>query len=146
MKKLLALTALGMVLAASPVMARDAQQGKPGGRFEEALAKLPADKAELVRKSMEQGREEGQAEREKLKKLFTEQKAIMTAPKFDKAAYVAKSKEINAAFATVQAKRTERIADVASQLTQEERQVLAEARKGGRHHGPRADHHVPKPE
>lgn len=146
MKKLLALTALGMILAATPVMAND-HQGKPGGRMEEALSKLPADKAELVRNSMKEGREEGKAERETLKKLFTEQKAIMVAPTFDKTAYLAKSKEISAVFAEVQTKRTERIADVASKLTAEERKVLADAHKGGKfHHGKRHEREAAKPE
>lgn len=145
MKKLLATTALTLAL-----MTGSAAYAGPGGEgpkgppphLKEALAKLPAEKAKLVEDSFKAGHETRKADHDKLKAIHEEIKGIVEAPKFDKSAFLAKLGEAHKIEDLHRADRDERMADVNSKLTQEERKVLAEAMPKHRKHGPRP----PRPE
>lgn len=117
----------------------------PHHRFEEALSKLPAAKQKLVKDAMDKAKAENKELWMQGKKLRDEQKAILTAEKFDKAAYLAKSKELNDLRDKMSANRTEAFASVAGQLTPEERLSLAKMHRGGFRHGEKegAEHSQP---
>ncbi|MFO1242651.1 MAG: periplasmic heavy metal sensor [Rickettsiales bacterium] len=105
-------------------------------QVEAVLAKLPKEKADLFRTTMEGLKSDREASRAESKKLHDELEAILTAPTFDKAAFLAKSKEIAAHRDAKRAKFEEAIASIAGQYTQEERKMLVDAMpKRGMHHG-----------
>ncbi len=79
--------------------------------FREALRKMHTDNRELFTK---------------IGALMREQKQILKAPTFDKAAYIAKSAEIQEVHAKITAARAAAIADVAAQMTAEERDALSQ--------------------
>jgi len=139
MKKLLTTTALVLSITVSGIAYANA--GDKGGRGEpafmtEALAKLPAAKAEAFRTSMKKSHEGKKEEFGDIKKLHEEMKNILTAEKFDKVAYIAKGKEIQDKQEKMHAARTEAFANAVATLSQSERKTLADALpgKGGRHH------------
>jgi len=140
MKKLLATSLMVLTLGANTAFA-EAPEGKGTGggwearkaEMEATLAKLPKEKADLVRASMEKQREAGKDRREKVRTLFKEAQDIMTADKFDKQAYLAKMKEINDLQTASHQARAESIADVASQLNADERRIMADT--FGKHKG-----------
>src|SRR5690348_7714875 len=68
---------------------------KHHARFEETLAKLPEAKQKLFREAVEKTKAQNKDLWAQGKKLREEQKAILMAEKFDKAAYLAKAKEID---------------------------------------------------
>ncbi|MCB2082135.1 MAG: periplasmic heavy metal sensor [Hyphomicrobiales bacterium] len=155
MKKLLATTAIILALGATSVLAEGGEDDfcpHKGGKFrdfmehrQEALSKLPEEKAQLIRdtlKGLREGRREG---RDEGKKLHDELRDILTAPEFDKTAFLAKSDEIHAFMGSMHQEHQKAIADLAAQLNAEERKVLAEVLphpgmmkhhkgKRGRHH------------
>ncbi len=100
--------------------------------FEAALAKLPADKATLVKDSMQKNRENGKAMHEKIRALHDQEKSLLLAPSFDKSAYLAKSAEISKLHDQQQAARSASMADVASKLSAAERKVLVDAMEQNR--------------
>lgn len=142
MKKLL-VTMITMSALAAP-LAHAGPDGKEGtggshhARFEETLAKLPEDKATLVRDSMKQAREENKARWERKKAIREEIDALLVAPTFDRDAYLAKVKEQAALKQDMYLSFATKMADVASKLTVEERRILAEGmpkRHGKGHYG-----------
>lgn len=141
MKKLLTTSALVVALMAQGAFAAPEVGGGEAkaphhAAMQEKLSKLPEAKQALVKSMWEAGKDDRKADREEMKKLHAEKEAILTAPKFDKAAFLAKSQEIEAKRAANHAEREARMADVAAQLTQEERKILAEMKPkhGKRHH------------
>jgi Spy/CpxP family protein refolding chaperone len=137
MKKLLLTTAIALVLAGpafaadpvAPAPAPSAPMAEPAGSLDVSgkigLAGLPPAKAELVRSTMSKMREDSKGSKEQLKALYEQQKALFSAPQFDKQAYLAKSDEINALHQSQAKKRAEAMASLASQLTPEERTQLS---------------------
>lgn len=134
MNKLLTAAALALAIAVGGFTVSSADDHKSGfpKKFEEKISKLPKDKQELVKKSFEEGKAERKANWEKAKTLREEVKTILTAEKFDKDAFLAKSKEIAALKAESQTKGAERFADLASKMNVEERKILAEIMPKGR--------------
>lgn len=142
MRKLLITSALALALVTgtADMAASKDFRGEWKAHFEEQLTKLPEDKRALVKESFEEGREAHKASREQMKALHEEVKAILLAPTFDKEAYLAKNKEITALRSSLHNQRAERLAELASKLTPEERKILVEMR--GPHHmrgGPKGD-------
>ncbi|MBI1274412.1 periplasmic heavy metal sensor [bacterium] len=129
MRKLLTTSAMLVALATSgmALAADDAKHDGPPSHMKEALAKLPESKRELVENTFKSMHEQGKASHEQMKKLHDELKAIMVAPTFDKAAYLAKHKQLAALRNQEMEKREQAMADLASKLTQDERKTLADA-------------------
>ncbi len=130
------LTALALSLALSGAAYAEtpADKGmKKAQHMEKGAPALPDDKAKLFRESMEKARTQNAGLMEKARALREEQKALLTAEKFDKAAYLAKSKEIGAVYTTISQNKHEAFASVAAQFTPEERKALAKSFHKGRH-------------
>ena len=138
MKKLLLTTALVCSLAMT------------GGAFAEgygrhtfmsdAVAKLPKEKAEAFLAIIKQERDKDlTAKRETAIQLHKQLDTILTAPTFDKAAYLAKSKELQDLWNAKHQHMTEAFTTAAATLSQEERKTLVATMKEmhQRHH----DHH-----
>ncbi len=164
MKKLFTTTALVLSLAFSGTgWANDAtshekshHDGSPR-YMKEALSKLPKDKAALFEDSIKKAREQNKTLQDQAKTLREELRALLTAPKFDKDAYIAKSAEIQQLQAKAHANKAAAFAGAATQLTQDERKTLSDAihHRGqgkGKEHGreyrgknkDRDDHHEGK--
>lgn len=141
MKKLLATTAMVLMLSSIPALAEDGDKAPPseGGshhmmekmekwkeRQEAMLSKLPADKAALVKKMQDELRDARKENRGQCKALRDEAKALLTAEKFDKSAYLAKLAEIQEKHAANYKARDEKIADLAAGMNAEERKVIAD--------------------
>ena len=97
MKKLLSTAVMIISLSVSGMAYADDHWDKKGehGKFlEEALAKLPEKDAAAFRETIKSAHEQEKASYEQTKKLHEELHAIVIAEKFDKAAYLAKSEEI----------------------------------------------------
>lgn len=141
MKKLITTTALALALGGASLAFAAPPDGPRHGHErgmmqEEFLKGLPPEKAAMVKESMDKQREAGKATHEQMKKLRDEQKAILTADKFDRAAFLAKAKQIGELSAKRSAARAESIADVAAKLTPQERTMLAERFEKRRFHRP----------
>ena len=96
---------------------------------EETLNQLPPDKKELVLNALKQAKEESQSQKDDIKAAMENVKTILTAPEFDAAAYKAATDELQTLMAQRFTTFSNAIAEVAPQLTQEERQILADAIK-----------------
>ena len=140
MRKLLSTTALVFTLAISGVAyANDDWHGKgdhkgPPPYIEEALSKLPEEDAAQFRNTMKQSQEKGKTIFEQMHKLHEDLHGILTAEKFDKAAYIAKNKELTKLHDKMHANMTEAFATAAAQLSQDDRKILADAMKNKWHH------------
>jgi Spy/CpxP family protein refolding chaperone len=131
------LTLSGAAIANEPAAAADA--AKKPHRMEETVSKLPEAKQKIVREAMEKARAQNKELWAQSKKLRDEHKAILTAEKFDKAAYLAKAKEMSDLRSKMADNRNEAFASIAGQLTPEER--LALVRHGGARHGKGGEAH-----
>jgi len=138
MRKLLTTTALVLSLASAGVASAntDGHKGHHDGPpfMQEALAKLPADKAAAFRDTMKQSREQNKGSFEQLHKLHKEMQAILTASSFDKNAYLAKSAESAAAAGQDARCQEPELCRRGKQPSQDERKTLADAFHKGRHH------------
>jgi uncharacterized membrane protein len=149
MKNLLTTTALVMSLAlGGAAFAHDSgdhdMQGwdKPPHEMQDALAKLPPEKAKLIHEAMKQSHEKNKALYGQVRKLHDEKTALLTAPKFDKDAFLAKTKELRATQDKMKENMAEAFASTAAKLTPDERKVLAEAEPHHHmHHGMHGHHH-----
>lgn len=103
-------------------------------RFEQAISSLPAEKATLVRETMAKSKEKSTALKEESAKLHEEIRAISTAEKFDRSAFLAKRERLRAIRNEMGAAWDQAMADVGEKLTAEERRALAAAMPK-RHHG-----------
>ena len=112
-----------------------------GGRGHnmEALMELPPETQTLVLSTMKEVREENKALREEIKATREAMKEALTAPTFDAEAYNANAEKLEGLMAEKVSTFTDAIAEIAPELTQEEREVLSEIgpKKG---HGPRGKH------
>ncbi len=147
MKKSLPLAALlltlgvGAAYAESPASAPTAQgnhwkerREERRAAFDAAIAQLPADKAALVKSTMEKNRASGKETFEKMRDLHEQEQAILLAPNFDKAAFLAKSAEITKLHDQQAGMRAQSIAEIGTKLTAPERKILVDAWEQGRPH------------
>ncbi|MDG1286672.1 MAG: periplasmic heavy metal sensor [Rickettsiales bacterium] len=123
MKKIF-LTTAALVMISGAVMA--AQSGDHKAKMQEALKAFPPEKAELVKATFKEMREERKANKDKHKAHRDAMKSLLTAPSFDKSAFLAKAKEMTQMHGSKKLVSAERIANLAEQLNQEEREALAE--------------------
>ena len=97
-----------------------------GHKARDVLSQLPEDKEMLFHRTMREAREETRNAREQIEKLHAEIKDIFTAPKFDKALFVEKTKQVHTLQEQIHKAREQAILKLATQFTQEERTLLAE--------------------
>lgn len=118
------------------------QTGEPGGKpaevkeYQAALSKLSPEKQALVKASREKTRQEFKDAQPKIKALYDELRSLMDNTKFDKQAYMDKVKQLEDIKVKLATDRASRIADVAAQLTPEERKML----RGAMPHRNRGEH------
>lgn len=126
---------LGIALTTS--VAAFAQGGH--GRNMDALLELSPETQTLVLSTMKEVREENKELREEIKETREAMKEALTAPTFDAEAYAANAERLEGLMAERVGNFTEAVAGIAPELSQEEREVLAEmGPKGG--HGKRGKH------
>ena len=108
----------------------------------EAFSKLPQDKQTLVVETMETVKTENKELKQQAKELKQAMKGVLTAPEFDANAYQAYADQIQALKVQMMTAKTEAVKELASQMNQQEREVLLElmpkGKKGhGKHHAKR---------
>lgn len=108
---------------------------------EDTLNQLPPDKKELVLNALKEAKEESKGQKDDVKAAMENVKTALTAPEFDATAYKAATDELQNLMAQRYQTFTNAIAEVAPQLTQQERQILADAMqaKFKKHHGRKYD-------
>lgn len=133
MKKLLITSAFATLLMASTPAFADLMDRKAAPEdqevdlyeaMQEEFATLPADKQELVKKTAAENRKDIEAAFKKIKPLREELRAIVTAPSFDKKAFLAKTQQVQELLGQLRSGNVSRIADLAEKLTADERNVL----------------------
>lgn len=106
--------------------------------MERALAKLPAEKADDFRTAMQGANDENHALAEQLARLHGDLHELLTAPTFDRQAFLAKRAQIRQVRDQIAANRAEAFATAVSGLSQEERVTLTRSlhqEKTRKHHG-----------
>ena len=133
MKKLLSATLLVSAMAfSSAALAHSDWYGKEGqddspSYMNHALAKLPAKKASEFRDTMKEARDDNKELQAQVYKLHGELHALLTAPTFDKDAYLAKRTEIEQLHDKMEENRTEAFASAVAELSLNERITLTRA-------------------
>jgi uncharacterized membrane protein len=135
MKRNFVLTAVLGLLMTGAVAALAMPGGGPFGVEKlEAFSKLPADKQELIVSTLSAVKEENEALRDEIEAAHDKLKEILTAEEFDAQAYKETSEKLQGLMAKGFSSFNNAIAGLAPQLTQDEREILAELGPGGRHH------------
>ena len=147
MKKLLTTTALMLSLAFSGMAyAHDDSHGKDGhdGR-PPFMDVLPKDKAAQFHDIMKQAHDKNMELVDQMHKLREERRAILTAPEFDKDAYLTKSEELTkfreSMHKEMKANMKEAFATALGNLSQKERQAVAASMEKMHHGHHRHGHH-----
>jgi uncharacterized membrane protein len=99
----------------------------------EQFSELSDETQALVLETFNSVREENEGLREEIKQAHEELKAILTADEFDAAAFEAQADVLQSLMTQGFESFTEAIAELAPQLTQQEREILASLAPGGRH-------------
>ncbi len=133
MKRLLSTTVLvltmtfsGAALANSDWYGKEGQDEKPS-YMNTALAKLPAKKAAEFRNTMKELHEDNKVFQAQLYKLHGDLHNILTAPTFDKEAFLEKRAEVQQVHDRMETNRTEAFAAAVSELSQNQRITLTRA-------------------
>lgn len=135
MKRNFVLTAVLGLLMTGAVAAFAMPHGGPFGIERlEAFSKLPADKQELIISTLSAVKEENEGLRDEIEAAHDKLKEILTAEEFDAEAFKENSEKLQTLMAQGFTSFSNAIAELAPQLTQEEREILAELGPGG-HHG-----------
>ena len=109
----------------------------------ESFSKLPNDKQTLVIETMESVHDQNKELRQQAQDIKQALKDVLTAPEFDANAYQAYADQLQGLKIQMMVAKTGAIKDLASQMNQQEREVLLEimpkGKKGhGKHHGERS--------
>jgi uncharacterized membrane protein len=135
MKRNFVLTAVLGLLVTGAVAAIAMPPGGPFGIERlEAFSKLPADKQTLVISTLRAAKEENKGLRDEIEAAHDKLKEVLTAEQFDAQAFKENSDKLQALMAQGFTSFSNAIAELAPQLTQDEREILAELGPGG-HHG-----------
>ena len=137
MKKRLAV--LVLIVAMSVCSIVYAYDGKGRGDRpprQKILNQLPADKEMLFHQTMREVRGKTANIREQIKELKAEINDILTAPEFNEALFLEKTKRVQELHKMIRAATDEAIVKLAKQFTQEERKILAKLiPEKNRYHG-----------
>ena len=102
----------------------------------ESFSKLPSDKQTLVIETMETVHTENKELKQQAKEIKQAMKAVLTAPEFDAKAYQTYADQLQDIRIQMMTAKTGAIKDLASQMNQQEREVLVDILpKGKRGHG-----------
>ena len=96
---------------------------------QETLDKLPPEKKELVVNALDEARQKSMDQKDAIKTAMENVRTALTAPEFDAAAYTKATGELQTLMTQRFQNFSNAIAKVAPELTQEERQILADAIK-----------------
>ncbi len=110
--------------------------GRHGKANMEAIMELPAETQTLILSTMKEVREENKGLREEVQTTREAMKEALTAPTFDAEAFNANAEKLETLMAQRFSTFTDAVAKLAPELTQEEREVLAQIGPkgpGGRH-------------
>jgi len=135
MKKQLILAAvLGLGLTASiPVFSMPPGGGPFAVDRLKQFSELSDETQALVLETFNSVREENQGLREQIKQAHEDLRDILTAEEFDAAAFEAQAEVLHSLMTQGFESYTEAIAELAPQLNQQEREILASLAPGGRH-------------
>ena len=135
MKRNLALSALLVLLLTGAAAFAMAHGGGPFGIEKlKAFSELPADKQKLIVDTFTTVKEENEGLREEIKATHEKLRDILTAEQFDAQAFKETSEKLQGLMAKGFSSFNNAIVELAPQLTQSERQILAQLGPGG-HHG-----------
>lgn len=135
MKRNLALSALLALLLTGAAAFAMAHGGGPFGIEKlKAFSELPADKQKLIVDTFTAVKEENEGLRDEMKATHEKLRDILTAEQFDAQAFKETSEKLQGLMAKGFSSFNDAIAELAPQLTQSERQILAQLGPGG-HHG-----------
>lgn len=134
---LMGITVACTLAVASPALAHHGVHGDMHhGMGEECCDKtLPPDKAKMVEGAMHSVMEKNERLMERMHKLHEKLRAIGTADKFDKKAFLATGDEMAALHMKMEKNRTAMMASVAEKLSGSERRAMAKCMEGRFHHG-----------
>ena len=109
----------------------------------ESFSKLPQDKQTLVVETMETVRTENKELKQQAREIKQAMKGVLTAPEFDAKAYQAYADQLQEIKVQMMTAKTGAIKELATQMNQQEREVLLEimpkGKKGhGKYHGERS--------
>lgn len=129
MNKYLSSTFLSLLLMSSMAMAYEGKGNRHEGKFkekiEQVISQFPDDKAQLVKDTMQGLKSSRKDMREQMKASKEALKASFTAETFDETAFLSYAEKMHELRAQMQALNSKQIAELAKQLTQEERKSLA---------------------
>jgi Spy/CpxP family protein refolding chaperone len=108
----------------------------------EAFMKLPVEKQTLILSTIKQVREENAGLREEIDTTRESLKEVLTAPSFDEAAFKANVEKLENLMTQGFRAFTDAVSQIAPQLTQEEREALAQMAP----HGGRISHNLDEPD
>ncbi len=135
MKRNYVLTAvLGALLTGAAAFAMPHGGGPFGIEKLKAFSELPADKQKLIVDTFSAVKEENEGLRDEIKATHEKLKDILTAEQFDAQAFKETSDKLQGLMAKGFSSFSNAIAELAPQLTQSEREILAQLGPGG-HHG-----------
>jgi Spy/CpxP family protein refolding chaperone len=99
----------------------------------EALMELPAETQTLILATMKEVKEENSALRDEIRATREAMKEALTAPTFDEESFKANAEKLETLMTQGFRSFTDAVAQIAPELTQEEREVLAQMGPQGRH-------------
>lgn len=98
-----------------------------------AFSELPADKQKLIVDTLSAVKDENEGLRDEIKDTHEELRDILTAEQFDAQAFKETSEKLQTLMAQGFTAFNNAVAELAPQLTQSEREILAQLGPGGRH-------------
>ena len=118
--------------------AAPADKGKTRESSKEQVQKESADlspeKAKIYNDAMQKAIESNKAMHAEIRKAYQEADALLTAPTFDKKAYLAKTAEIDQLYAKQRAAMSDAFVSVVEKFSQDDRKILLKARNEHRRH------------
>jgi len=134
MKRNLVITALlGLLMTGAAAFALPHGGGPFGSEKLKAFSELPADKQKLIVDTLSAVKDQNEDLRDEIKATNEQLKEILTAEKFDAQAFKDTSAKLQTLMAQGFTSLNNAIAELAPQLTQGERQILAQLGPGGHH-------------
>jgi hypothetical protein len=128
MKKALIIPVLALLLASVGAHAQTAPATtKYENRKQEALAKLPRDKADLLKKAVADEKAKSQNANLKIKVARKELRGLLTTEPFNKDAYLKKAAEVTKLESEKFTARAEAIAEIAPKFSATERKIISSA-------------------
>jgi uncharacterized membrane protein len=135
MKKYLFISAVALTMMAAMPYTAQAQTARVDWKAahqhrDDVLAQLPADKANAYKDTMRAVFKKNQPIHEQIEKLRADIKAVMSAPTFDKGAYVSKNADMEKLYGQMRGNIAEAVAGLVASWSSDERKTLAKLHDG----------------